>query len=66
MASFCLTAHFLLDTERKSPCHPLPAQFKVTPGTTSPTQKYLKPGGLAGLQSLSSFRHLSESACLGV
>lgn len=48
-------------SKEKSPCHSLPVQFQVAPGTSSPNQKYLSIGGLACLQLLSSFRYLSES-----
>ena len=32
----------LLAVTEKLPCYPLPAQFKVVPGTSSPTQQYHK------------------------
>ena len=33
--------------KEKSPCHPLPAQFKVVPGTSSPAQKHCKSSWLS-------------------
>lgn len=43
MVSFCLKACVSSKTPKeKSSCHSLPVHFKVGPGTSSPTQKYLK------------------------
>ena len=65
---FFLKACFLQDTQRKSPGHSLPSQFKAMPETSSSTQS-IHPlrnvDGLAGFQLPSGFRHLLESVCLG-
>ena len=62
ITKFCFKACSLQDMQKKkSPCHPLPTQFKVAPGTSSVTQNIINIGGLAGVQSLSNLRHLLES-----
>ena len=58
MTGFCFKAHFLKKAS-KSPCHPLPCQFKVAPGTSPPTQSTI----LFILQSMCFWVSYSEAYC---